>query len=160
MRHLKIFLIIISFSALSACVGIYEDGNELASVVNNDIEEVTVDDLKNKIDNGDEFYLIDVRQENEYLKGNIEGSFNIPRGELEFKINDTIFWGEQFFYEPLDTSEIVIYCKAGGRGTLAVHSLLKLGYTNVKSLKGGIIAWDPELAKSTNKPKEDSGCGG
>ena len=155
MKYLKIFFIILLFSTLSACVGIYEDGKEIASVVSNNIEEVTVDSLIVKIENGDEFYLLDVRQENEYKKGNIEGSFNIPRGELEFFISDSLgYWEEQLFYAPLKDDQIIIYCKSGARGTLAAHSLKQLGFTNVKNLIGGKEAWDEKLAEATNETEK------
>ena len=162
MNQIKIFILLITVSFLASCVGIYEDGKELAAVINKDIEEVKVDDLKSKIDKEEEFYLIDVRQSNEFDAGNIPGSFNIPRGQLEFLILDTTYWQEQYFYEPEKDMEIIIYCKAGDRGILAVHSLKRLGFSDVKNLHGGIIAWDPELVKASNKTKEpeSEGCGG
>ncbi|MEA2041338.1 MAG: rhodanese-like domain-containing protein [Bacteroidota bacterium] len=160
MRNLKTILIILTISILTACSGIYENGGELASSVSNDIEQITVADLKIQVDSAEDFYLIDVRQKDEFLKGNIEGSFNIPRGILEFTISDSLYWEEQFFYSPLKDDEIIIYCKSGARGKLATYTLFKLGYTNVKNLVGGAKAWDPELVNSKNEPEPDSGCGG
>jgi len=160
MRNLKTILIVLTFSILAACSGIYENGGELASSITKDIDQIEVADLRAKVDSAEDFYLIDVRQKNEFLKGNIEGSFNIPRGELEFTINDSVYWEEQFFYAPLKDDEIIIYCKSGARGSLAAYALLKLGYTNVKNLIGGVKAWDPELINSKNEPVADAGCGG
>ena len=154
MKHLKLFIIIITLSALSSCVGIYEDGKELASVVGNKVEGITVEELEAKIEAGEEFYLLDIRQKNEYKDGNIEGSFNIPRGILEFKIRDTTFWQDQMFYSPLDTSEIIIYCKAGDRGTLATYALQQLGFTNVKNLSGGMKAWEEKDANEVAETED------
>jgi hypothetical protein len=99
-KILKLALLIILFSS---CTAIYEDGNDLVSVVKSEITEISADTLKSMIDNGEEFLLIDVRQPAEYEAANIPGSFSIPRGELEFLILDEYFWEEQFMYTPLKT---------------------------------------------------------
>ena len=160
MKYLKQILLIFSVSIFISCAGIYEDGSDVASVVKKDITEISVEDLKTKIDNEEEFYLIDVRQESEYDVASIPGAFNIPRGQLEFLIIDEAYWEEQFFYYPEKDNEIIIYCKLGSRGTLATLALQQLGFTNVKNLHGGIVAFDPELVDSSKQPKESSGCGG
>ncbi len=161
MRKIYLIILISTIVIFNNCTGIYENGKELASAAKNDISQITVDSLKAKIDRQEEFYLIDVRQHNEYVRGNIQGSFNIPRGELEFKISDDKYWEELYFYSPRPKEdEIIIYCKSGARGILATRSLMKLGYTKIKNLKGGIISWNPDLAAKNNTPKESSGCGG
>ena len=149
-------LLIIMFSA---CTAIYEDGNELASVVKTEINEISVDTLKSMIDNGEEFLLLDIRQPAEYEAGNIPGSFSIPRGELEFLILDEYFWEEQFMYTPLKTDKIIVYCKVGGRGALAAKSLQKLGFENVSNLKGGWMEFSDGVPAITKQP-ESGGCGG
>lgn len=149
-------LLIIMFSA---CTAIYEDGNELASVVKTEISEISVDTLKSMIDNGEEFLLLDIRQPAEYDAGNIPGSFSIPRGELEFLILDEYFWEEQFMYTPLKTDKIIVYCKVGGRGALAAKSLQKLGFENVSNLKGGWMEFSGGAPAITKQP-ESGGCGG
>jgi len=111
------------------------------------------------IDNGEEFLLIDVRQPAEYEAGNITGSFSIPRGELEFLITDEMFWEEQFMYVPLKTDKIIVYCKAGDRGILAVQALQKLGFNNVYNLKGGYTAFAGDNVPVVKKA-ETGGCGG
>ena len=152
---------VILLFAFGGCTGIYEDGKELANDAKTRITEINVQDLKSMIDTGATFLLIDVRQKDEYSKGNIIGSISIPRGVLEFKINNEQYWEEEFMYPPLKEDEIIIYCKSGARGALATESLKKLGYTNVKNLTGGIVAFDPELAGGKGKKQEESsGCGG
>lgn len=142
----------------SGCTGIYEDGGELADALRPEIKEIQVDSLKAMMDNGSEFLLIDVREANEYEAGNIPGSFSIPRGELEFKINDEYYWEEQFMYLPEKEEKIIVYCKSGARGVLATHSLEKLGFKNVYNLKGGWIAFSGggPVVKETS----GGGCGG
>ncbi len=131
-----LFIIIL----FSACSNIYENGKELAADTKPYIEEITVDELNLKIENQEEFLLLDVRQPAEYQKSNIPGSILIPRGTVEFKISDDAFWEEEFLYTPLKEDAIIIYCKKGARGILATKTLSELGFTNVKNLSGGISA--------------------
>lgn len=92
----------------------------------------TVDELKNKMDSQHQFILIDVRTEKEYLAGHIENAVWIPRGFLEFKIQNIISDPE---------TEIILYCKRGSRSALSVHTLIEMGYTNVLNLEGGFEEW-------------------
>jgi len=153
-----LFLIGLLF-LVSNCTGIYEDGEELAKEAEKRIEQISVDELKLKVEKQEEeFLLIDVRQILEFKKGNIEGSYSIPRGILEFKIGDVAFWEEEYIDPPADTTLIIIYCAKGARGALAAESLLKLGYKNVLNLEGGYKAFNPN--PNENAPvEEDGGCG-
>ena len=92
-----LFIIIL----FSACSNIYENGNELAADTKPYIEEITVGELNLKIENQEEFLLLDVRQPAEYQKSNIPGSILMPRGTIEFKIRNDAFWEEEFLYTPL-----------------------------------------------------------
>ncbi len=76
--------------------------------------------------------IVDVREEEEFSTGHIEGARNVSRAELEL-IASTII--------PDLASPIVVYCARGSRGALAADSLQKLGYRNVFSLKGGLSGW-------------------
>jgi rhodanese-related sulfurtransferase len=78
--------------------------------------------------------VIDVREPQEHSDYNIKGSINIPRGVLEFEIL------KHCETNALAT-EIVLYCRSGGRSALAAEALLDLGFSNVVSLAGGINAW-------------------
>jgi len=152
---IAIFLIFI----VSACTGIYENGKELAGDVDKLVPQISVDTLKVKIERGDEFMLIDVRQTAEYNQGSIEIATLIPRGELEFLILNDAYWEEQFMYVPRLEDEIVIFSNTGKRGALATQSLIQIGFTNVKNLTGGFEAFDPNHEASA-EPEEDGGCGG
>lgn len=156
-QWLPAFLLIIF---ICGCEGIYENGKELAADTLPYIQEITVDELNSKIENSEDFFLIDVRQPNEFEKSNIPYSTLIPRGLLEFKISDETFWKEEQWIVPEKDAEIIIYCKKGDRGILAAKTLMELGFTNVKNLKGGMSAWDPDLDSAGGEKQNEGGCGG
>jgi len=85
----------------------------------------------------DDTILIDVREPEEFASGYINGHIvlTIPRGKLEFMAIDKI---AQKYGQDV---KIVTYCLKGPRGLLAAYQLHKLGFTNVKNLNGGILAW-------------------
>lgn len=150
--------LIFLFLAIAGCTAIYENGKELAADAKRQIEEITVEDLNALIESGEEYMLIDIRQPGEFASGNIPGSVNIARGELIFKIGNENFWMEQYMYPPTTDQEIIIYCKAGDRGILETLELKKIGYTNVKNLKGGYTAFNPGGVTET-APASSGGCG-
>ena len=163
MKKNKLVLWISAFTSLimiAACAGIYENGSELAADTKPYIQEITVDELNIKINNQEEFFLIDVRQPAEFEIANIFYATNIPRGVLEFKIGDAAFWEGEYAEVPEKDSEIIIYCKKGDRGILAAKTLVDLGYSNVKNLSGGMVAWDPEFDTDTGSKSDEGGCGG
>jgi rhodanese-related sulfurtransferase len=107
------------------------------------IREVTAADVKARLDRGDSFILIDVREDREYAVDFIPGARHLGRGVLERDI-------EQAFPDP--DSDIVLYCGGGYRSALAAESLQKMGYRRVASMEGGIRAWREAgwpLAKGT-----------
>lgn len=77
-------------------------------------------------------FIIDVREEDELQAGVIPTATHIPRGVLELRIEAVV---------PDRSTSIVIYCAAGTRSALAAHSLMELGYRNVRSLEDGIKGW-------------------
>ena len=94
--------------------------------------EVSVSEAKDLFDKGG-FVFLDCRTSKEFKMGHIPGSINVPRGLLEFKIDKQI---------PDKAAPIIMYCKTGGRGCLATCTLCKMGYTNVKNMDGGWMAWE------------------
>ena len=158
-RIIKSFALISIVLLAFSCTNIYEDGKEMASVAKKKIQDITVDSLNAKLERGDDFYLIDVREPDEYQKGSIPGSWLIPRGILEFEILNEAFWEEQFMYPPEKDNEIVVYCKSGNRAALAGLALKQLGFTNVKNLEGGWDAFhggNPDVETASS----EGGCGG
>ena len=102
--------------------------------------ETDVKELKRKIDAKEEFFLLDVREPNEYQIGKIPGSTLIPLGEVPQRVNEI----------PRDR-EIIVHCKMGGRSAKAAAFLRQQGYTNVKNLKGGILDWSDQIDPSVPK---------
>jgi rhodanese-related sulfurtransferase len=120
----------------------YPDVKAMVKAAAEDVEFITVEQLMTKIDSGDVFNLIDVRELKEYNHGYIPGAINIPRGVLEFKINNEQYWTNEGLYLPLKDEEFVLVCKKGSRSILAAQSIKKLGYENVKVLEGGWKKWE------------------
>ena len=105
----------------------------------NGVPEITVQDLKAKMDNGEEINVLDVREPHEYEVANI-GVRLIPLGELPQRLVE------------LDQSEnFAIHCKTGGRSAKAVKLLQDAGFENVYNVKGGITAWSEEIDPSIPK---------
>ncbi|MBR9860872.1 rhodanese-like domain-containing protein [bacterium] len=94
-------------------------------------EDITVEQLKNKLDNKEDFLLIDVREPWEYEEFNLGGKL-IPLGELQGKIDDLDDWMNK---------EVVVHCKSGGRSAAAKEFMIKQGFGNVRNLLGGVMAW-------------------
>ena len=120
----------------------YSDVDAMVEKAMTNTEFVTVEGLKEKIDNGDMILLIDVREPAEHNAGYIPGSLNIPRGILEFKIGNEEFWDAEMLYMPEKNEELIVYCKKGKRSILAVQALKQLGYKNVKYLDEGWKKWE------------------
>ncbi len=95
------------------------------------MEDITVQELKEKMDKGEEVVLVDVRELHEREEYNIGGEF-IPLGELEEKIPQL---------ESFRDKEIVMYCRSGRRSQVAQYMLLDNGFKKVRNLTGGILAW-------------------
>ena len=113
-------------------------GEEAPSTVTN-IPEITPQDLKARLDRGDDLYILDVREPHEYQICNIHGHL-IPLGELPRRIHE------------LDSSrEIVAHCRSGKRSAEAIEFLQKAGFRKVWNLKGGILAWSDQI--DPNVPK-------
>lgn len=96
------------------------------------VREVTVDHVKSKLAQGDDFELVDVREDNEWSAGHIKGARHLGRGVLERDVEKAI---------PSTSREIILYCGGGFRSALAAESLQAMGYTNVASMDGGWRTW-------------------
>jgi rhodanese-related sulfurtransferase len=90
------------------------------------------EDVRRKQDAGDQFYLVDVREDNEWEKGRAKGAIHLGKGIIERDIETTI---------PDHEAEIVLYCGGGYRSALAADALQKMGYKNVISMDGGWKRW-------------------
>jgi sulfur-carrier protein adenylyltransferase/sulfurtransferase len=107
--------------------------------MSNDEPELTVTELKDLLDRGEEITLIDVREPYEWSIANLEpqGAKLIPLGELTDRADE------------IDTdADVVVYCRTGARSARAVEFLRDRGHTRVRNLEGGIRAWSEEIDPS------------
>lgn len=96
------------------------------------VRETNVDDTKSRIDRGEKFVLIDVREESEFAKDHLPDAIHLSKGIIERDIEAHV---------PELNTELVLYCGGGFRSALAADNLQKMGYTNVISMDGGIRDW-------------------
>jgi len=101
------------------------------------MKEISVQELKQKIDNSEDFQLIDVRETFEYETSNLNG-LNIPLGGLLIETDKVS-----------KDKPVIMQCRSGKRSAAAVMQLEAQGFTNLYNLKGGILAWqeafDPNM---------------
>jgi rhodanese-related sulfurtransferase len=95
------------------------------------MNDITVEELKQKFDNKEKFVFIDVREPYEYEEFNL-GAKLIPLGGLPAAIQEL---------EPYKDEEIVIHCRSGARSGSAKTTLSLLGFTKVRNLLGGVLEW-------------------
>jgi adenylyltransferase/sulfurtransferase len=104
------------------------------------VPEISVEDLKARMDRNEKFVLIDVREPYEWDVARIPGAKLIPLGELASRMSE------------LDSAdEIVIHCKVGGRSAKAVRELQKAGFSKLLNVEGGILAWSDRVDPSVPK---------
>jgi len=109
------------------------------TALKNGIEQMSVQELKQRLDAGEDLFILDVREPYEYQIANIGGTL-IPQGQVPQRLNE------------IDRNrEIVVQCRSGGRSQRVAEFLAQQGYPNVKNLAGGILAWadqiDPKVQK-------------
>ena len=114
---------------------------------------IKVEDLHALLDTAD-ILVIDVREGFEFNPGYIPVAINIPRGVIEFKMGNDVFWENQMLYPPTKDGAIVLVCKKGKRSILTIKALKELGYTNVKYLKGGFKSWETKYPLEQEKNLE------
>jgi rhodanese-related sulfurtransferase len=97
------------------------------------VRELTVADVKAKLDRGEKFHLVDVREESEFARDHLPGAIHMGKGVIERDIEKRI---------PDLAAPIVLYCGGGFRSALSADNLQKMGYTNVWSMDGGWRGWN------------------
>jgi rhodanese-related sulfurtransferase len=98
----------------------------------NRVHEVTIDEVKAKLDRKEKFLLVDVREESEYAADHLPGAVHLGKGIIERDVEGRV---------PDQNTPIVLYCGGGFRSALAADNLQKMGYTRVLSMDGGIRGW-------------------
>ena len=96
------------------------------------MKECTVDDVKRRLDDGEKFLLVDVREESEFAAGHLPGAVHLSKGVIERDVETKV---------PDPATPLVLYCGGGFRSALAADNLQKMGYTNVISMDGGWRVW-------------------
>jgi rhodanese-related sulfurtransferase len=96
------------------------------------IQECTIEEVKRRLDGGESFHFLDVREDHEFSKDHAKGARHLGKGIIERDVESLI---------PEKSAAIVLYCGGGYRSALAADALQQMGYTNVSSMEGGIKAW-------------------
>ena len=96
------------------------------------VKETNVADVKRRMDGGEKFLLVDVREDNEWANGHIPGAVHMGRGVIERDIESRV---------PDTSTKMVLYCGGGFRSALVADNLQKMGYNNVESMDGGWRGW-------------------
>lgn len=95
-------------------------------------KDITIKELKEMLDNNEDFILVDVRTEGEYMQGHLKGAINIPHYEIENRYREIT---------EDKNKKIVAICSIGARSKIASEKLAKLGYRNVYNVIGGMDQW-------------------
>ena len=105
---------------------------KLVSEAKTRVKETTIADVKRRVDGGENFLLVDVREDNEWASGHVPGAVHMGRGVIERDIEVRV---------PETSTKIVLYCGGGFRSALVADNLQKMGYSNVESMDGGWRGW-------------------
>ena len=108
-----------------------KSGAEIFADARARVPQLTPDELKARRARGDDFVLLDVRDQNEVNLGRIPGAMHISRGTLEGKVEGAV---------PRE-KDIVVYCASGNRSAMAALTMQEMGYERVASLSGGFKDW-------------------
>jgi rhodanese-related sulfurtransferase len=96
------------------------------------VPELSIEEVRAKLERGDAFRLIDVREGEEFARGHLPGAESVCKGILERDIEEKV---------PDAETPVVLYCGGGFRSALAGDNLLRMGYKKVASMWGGWRAW-------------------
>ena len=105
---------------------------KLVNEVKPRIKETNITDVKKRMDSGEKFLLVDVREDHEWASGHLPGAVHMSRGLIERDVEVKV---------PETSSKMILYCGGGFRSALVADNLQKMGYTNVESMDGGWRGW-------------------
>jgi len=97
------------------------------------IRHYAIDEFLQRLQSGERFILLDVREDAEWARGRLPGAHHLAKGVLEREIEGLV---------PDPEVPMVLYCGDGFRSALAADSLQRMGYSNVASLDGGWLEWN------------------
>jgi|ERR671922_1454383 rhodanese-related sulfurtransferase len=108
-----------------------KSGHQLLEEARQRITEVTARELLRMRERGEDFAIVDVREDREWNLGHVPGAVHVARGTLEGRIEGVV---------PREL-KVVLYCARGNRSALAADTMREMGYRDAMSLAGGIQAW-------------------
>ncbi|HYH16385.1 MAG TPA: rhodanese-like domain-containing protein [Flavisolibacter sp.] len=100
------------------------------------MKEISVEELKQRLDSGEKINLIDCREPHEYEEANLGGKL-VPLGKIQTMQIEEI--------EDLKEEEVIIHCRSGKRSMMACMMLDQMGFTNTVNVKGGILEWQEKF---------------
>jgi len=157
------FSVLIFTSCSNKEIKVYNSVNDKLTDAKSTVTFVSVEEFREVLETGSNFYLIDCREEEEFQKSCIRGAENVARGLIEFNISEKA---------PKKRNTIYLYCDNGDRSTLVAAELPLLKYTDIKVIEGGFEKWSKEYVELvelnpirgnvvTKAPaKPSGGCGG
>ena len=105
---------------------------QMVDAARTQVKECTVAQAKTMLDRGEVLHFLDVREDHEFSKGHAKGARHLGKGIIERDVETLI---------PNKEEAILLYCGGGYRSVLAADVLQRMGYTNVRSMDGGITGW-------------------
>lgn len=102
------------------------------------MENITPEELKQRLDSGEQLNIVDVREPHENADFNIGGTL-IPLGQIQAMQVDEL--------EDLKDKEVIVYCRSGNRSGQAAMILETMGFQNVKNLAGGMLSWEQKFGR-------------
>lgn len=102
------------------------------------MNDIDVKELKQKIDRGDDFLFLDVREVHEYEQFNLNAKL-IPLGNLMGQLDELADFKEK---------EVIVHCRSGARSGNAKQLMMQSGFKNVRNVLGGVLAWQEQIIKS------------
>lgn len=101
------------------------------------MQNITPEEVKQRLEAGENLHLVDVREPEENLEFNI-GGLLLPLGQIQAMDTDEI--------DNLKDEEVICYCRSGNRSGRAALFLEQLGFSNVKNLTGGMLSWQEKFS--------------
>jgi len=105
---------------------------KLVNDAKNRVKQTDIADVKRRMDAGEKFLLVDVREDREWAAGHLPGAVHMGKGVIERDIEQTV---------PDTGKKLILYCGGGFRSALVADNLQKMGYNNVESMDGGWKGW-------------------
>lgn len=102
------------------------------------MKNISPEEVKQRLDAGEDLHLIDVREPHEHAAFNI-GGILLPLGKIQSMDTEDI--------DDLKDKEVILYCRSGNRSGIAAMTLTSMGFTNTNNLVGGMLAWEEKFKK-------------